>query len=158
MKVVLLCAGYGTRLRRDLEAAGGRYAHLLGLPKPLLPVAGQPLLTRWVQEVWAELGESVSVAAVVNDRFLEDFRAWREGLGEERGAKVTLISDGTTRNEDRLGAVACMQVMMAIVYFPFFLQQQKFGKPCPPCPPLLLYVACARPRGRRRRPRPVHRG
>ena len=44
MHLVVLCAGYGTRLARDIEAAKAKaasYAHLAGIPKPLLPVAGR---------------------------------------------------------------------------------------------------------------------
>ena len=43
MHLVVLCAGYGTRLARDIEAAepAASYAHLAGIPKPLLPVAGR---------------------------------------------------------------------------------------------------------------------
>lgn len=42
MKALILAAGYGTRLARDIENdASGRYANLLGVPKPLLPI-GKP--------------------------------------------------------------------------------------------------------------------
>ena len=42
MHLVVLCAGYGTRLAKDIEAAKpASYAHLAGIPKPLLPVAGR---------------------------------------------------------------------------------------------------------------------
>ena len=49
MNILILAAGYGTRLNKDVEAAGSQYAHLKGLPKPLLPIDGQPLLTRWMR-------------------------------------------------------------------------------------------------------------
>ena len=50
MKVLILAAGYGTRLARDLEAEGvqGHYAHLVGVAKPLLPVGGIPLISHWL--------------------------------------------------------------------------------------------------------------
>ena len=48
MKVLILAAGYGTRLARDL-AESSEYAHLIGCPKPLLPVAGKPLITYWME-------------------------------------------------------------------------------------------------------------
>lgn len=50
MKVLVLAGGYGTRLARDLEAEGalGQYAHLRGVPKPLLPVGGIPLISHWL--------------------------------------------------------------------------------------------------------------
>ena len=40
LAAILLAAGYGTRLTRDLEREKETYGHLLGLPKPLLPVQG----------------------------------------------------------------------------------------------------------------------
>ena len=48
MKVLILAAGYGTRLARDL-ATSNEYSHLIGCPKPLLPVAGKPLINYWME-------------------------------------------------------------------------------------------------------------
>ena len=48
MKVLILAAGYGTRLARDLQSQQQEYPHLVGVPKPLLPVAGQPLISHWM--------------------------------------------------------------------------------------------------------------
>jgi len=47
MKVLILAAGYGTRLARDL-ATSSDYSYLIGCPKPLLPVAGKPLISHWM--------------------------------------------------------------------------------------------------------------
>jgi NDP-sugar pyrophosphorylase family protein len=49
MKALILAAGYGTRLGRDLAACqDDTYAHLVGVAKPLLPIAGYPLITHWI--------------------------------------------------------------------------------------------------------------
>ena len=48
MRVLILAGGYGTRLARDLEACPDEYSNLVGVAKPLLPVAGQPLISHWV--------------------------------------------------------------------------------------------------------------
>jgi NDP-sugar pyrophosphorylase family protein len=49
MKVLILAAGYGTRLGRDLQTEEGRaYQHLVGLSKPLLPIGGKPLIDHWM--------------------------------------------------------------------------------------------------------------
>lgn len=49
MKVVILAAGYGTRLQRDIENDPKQsYKHLLGIPKPLLPVGGKCLISKWM--------------------------------------------------------------------------------------------------------------
>jgi choline kinase len=51
MHAVLLAAGYGTRLTRDIDAAGEAWVHLRGLPKPLVPVGGRALATRWADAI-----------------------------------------------------------------------------------------------------------
>ncbi len=51
MKVLILAGGYGTRLARDLEKHTDEYPHLMGVAKPLLPVAGQPLISHWVDMI-----------------------------------------------------------------------------------------------------------
>jgi len=52
-KVMILAGGYGTRLTRDLLSmdlsTSKRYSNLIGCPKPLLPVAGKPLITYWMK-------------------------------------------------------------------------------------------------------------
>jgi len=50
MKVVILAAGYGTRLQRDIENdTTGNFKHLDGIAKPLLPVGRCALISHWVQ-------------------------------------------------------------------------------------------------------------
>lgn len=52
VKALVLAAGYGTRLGRDIEAdQSGKFAHLKGVPKPLLPIGGKPLITRWMNQL-----------------------------------------------------------------------------------------------------------
>ena len=52
MKFVLLCAGYGTRLQKGVVAdTSGTYTHLKGVAKPLIPLNGVPLITRWVRRL-----------------------------------------------------------------------------------------------------------
>ncbi|KAG7282321.1 hypothetical protein CRUP_002709 [Coryphaenoides rupestris] len=55
MKAVILAAGYGTRLQRDVDSDGtGRFQHLSGVAKPLLPVGGQrALISHWVSALTA---------------------------------------------------------------------------------------------------------
>lgn len=49
MKVIILAAGYGTRLEKDIKNdPKQRYKHLLGVPKPLVPVGGESLISRWM--------------------------------------------------------------------------------------------------------------
>ena len=48
MKVFILAGGYGTRLARDL-ATSDEYSYLIDYPKQLLPVAGKPLISYWME-------------------------------------------------------------------------------------------------------------
>jgi glucose-1-phosphate thymidylyltransferase len=89
MKVILLCAGYATRLRPLTET----------VPKPLLPVGGRPMLD-WLMDRVGELDEVNGVHVVTNARFASDFERWGAGRDD-----VRIHDDGTTTNEDRLGAV-----------------------------------------------------
>lgn len=54
MKAVILAAGYGTRLQRDVgNDTTGRFKHLLGIAKPLLPVGHCALISHWVKAMTA---------------------------------------------------------------------------------------------------------
>ncbi len=88
VKAVILAAGYGTRLTRDIEAdTTGVYAHLVGVPKPLLPIGtrglcmaycvcfrlghsdlagGVPLCTRWMNDI-AKIPDIDGICVVVRD-------------------------------------------------------------------------------------------
>ncbi len=93
MKAVILAAGYATRLR-PLTA---------DLPKHLLPVGGRPMLD-WVLDRVRELDEVDAVHLVTNSRFAPDFEEWAAPHG------VVVHDDGTTSNEDRLGAVGDLRL------------------------------------------------
>lgn len=54
MKAVILAAGYGTRLQTDVAAdTSGRFTHLVGTAKPLLPVGSCALISHWVHSLTA---------------------------------------------------------------------------------------------------------
>ena len=49
MKALILGAGYGTRLQRDLVAdKSSKYSSLVGVPKPLLPIGQRSLISQWM--------------------------------------------------------------------------------------------------------------
>ena len=49
MKVIVLAAGYGTRLQRDIQNDPEQsFKQLLGVPKPLVPVGGECVISRWM--------------------------------------------------------------------------------------------------------------
>lgn len=110
MKAVILAAGYGTRLQRDVLAdSSGRYAHLAGVAKPLLPVGHCALISHWVSALAAS-GCVDCLYVVTNALYCAAFEEWATQF-----SNVNIISDGTRSNEERLGAVACLQ--LAVKHF-----------------------------------------
>jgi dTDP-glucose pyrophosphorylase len=100
---LILGAGYGTRLQRDLKASS-KYNHLLGVPKALLPLSNKDaLITHWV-----ELFESHDISAqndiyvVTNGQCYDAFKQWASAHAIPLDH---IVSDETTTNETRLGAV-----------------------------------------------------
>jgi glucose-1-phosphate thymidylyltransferase len=92
MKAILLAAGYGTRL----------YPLTENLPKTLLPIAGRPMLD-WIADKVDEVAEVDALHVVTNARFAEALGGW---AADRRGRLVPVVhDDGTTTNEDRLGAI-----------------------------------------------------
>jgi glucose-1-phosphate thymidylyltransferase len=89
---LVLAAGYATRLRPLTDQVA----------KPLLPLAGRPMLD-YLYERIAAVEEIDELHVVTNSRFAADFRAWA-GSGE-RALPVTVHDDGTRTNDDRLGAI-----------------------------------------------------
>lgn len=99
MKALLLAGGYGTRLEKDiLEDESGKFASLSGVPKPLLPVGGVPLLTRWIR-LLEEAGVT-DIIVVTNARYFDHFSKW-----SVNHQYVRLLNNGTRSNEERLGAI-----------------------------------------------------
>ncbi|XP_008401201.1 uncharacterized protein LOC103460701 isoform X2 [Poecilia reticulata] len=110
MKAVILAAGYGTRLQRDVSSdRSGRFAHLVGVPKPLLPVGRSPLISRWVRAL-TRSGAVDGIYVVTNALHQAAFAVWAAEFPE-----VQILSDETRSNEERLGAVACLQ--LAVKHF-----------------------------------------
>ncbi|MBN2120512.1 MAG: nucleotidyltransferase family protein [Candidatus Omnitrophica bacterium] len=92
MKVIILAAGYGTRL----------YPLTKDTAKPLLPVKGKPIIEYIVGKV--QLIEEVSeIFVVTNHRFYKQFKEWLNNLISS--IPITLIDDGSLNQNDRLGAI-----------------------------------------------------
>ncbi|KAM6955890.1 uncharacterized protein PEZ65_006298 [Lycodopsis pacificus] len=110
MKAVILAAGYGTRLQTDVVAdSSGRFAHLVGTAKPLLPVGGCALISHWVHALTAS--DCVDcIYVITNAVYLAAFEEWASHF-----TNVKILSDQTRSNDGRLGAVACLQ--LAVKHF-----------------------------------------
>jgi glucose-1-phosphate thymidylyltransferase len=87
VKALILAAGYATRLRPLTDS----------FPKMLLPLAERPMLDYLLDRI-REVGEIDEVHLVTNAQFAPAFQDWAP-------EDVTVHDDGTTSNEDRLGAI-----------------------------------------------------
>lgn len=92
MKCIILAAGYATRL----------YPLTENFPKPLLQVGDKAILD-WLVDDLAPMNDEFIV--ISNHKFAEQFRIW----AAEKPQKITVLDDGTTSNETRLGAVKDIQ-------------------------------------------------
>jgi glucose-1-phosphate thymidylyltransferase len=88
VKALVLAAGYATRL----------YPLTLDRPKALLEVGGRPMLDHVVDRL-RPMGVD-GVVVVTNAKFTPHFEEWARGRND-----VTIVDDGTTSNDDRLGAI-----------------------------------------------------
>ncbi|MBW1993477.1 MAG: nucleotidyltransferase family protein [Deltaproteobacteria bacterium] len=96
MIAILLCAGYATRM----------YPLTRNYPKPLLSVAGKPVIDYFMEQLM-ELDELRSVHVVTNHKFTPFFEKWqRRWLDKNPGAPfgVEIHNDGSTEDENKLGA------------------------------------------------------
>ncbi|CAG5076412.1 sugar phosphate nucleotidyltransferase [Parvicella tangerina] len=75
MRIIVPMAGRGSRLR----------PHTLTIPKPLIPVAGKPIVQRLVEDITKVCGEPVEEIAFIigdfGDQVEKDLKAVAEGLG-----------------------------------------------------------------------------
>ena len=92
MKNIVIAAGYATRL----------YPLTENFPKPLLKIGERSILDRILDDVDG-IEEHI---IVTNHKFAEIFNNWVAEREQKPGTKpIRIIDDGTTDNENRLGAV-----------------------------------------------------
>ena len=96
MKCILLVAGYATRL----------YPLTENMPKSLLKVADKTILEHILEKVKG-IENIDEIILVSNDRFYEQFEKWIRNYSFNK--KLTVLNDGTTTNDNRLGAIADLQ-------------------------------------------------
>ena len=92
LKALVLAAGYATRLSPLTD----------DFPKMLLPLAGRPMLDYLLDRV-REVQELEGIHLVTNSRFAPIFEDWAP-------EDVIVFDDGTSSNEDRLGAIGDMRL------------------------------------------------
>lgn len=90
MKCLILAAGYATRL----------YPLTENFPKPLLKV-GEKTILDWLVEDLAASGAINEFIVISNHKYARHFEEW----AAVKALPITVIDDGTSSNETRLGAV-----------------------------------------------------
>jgi glucose-1-phosphate thymidylyltransferase len=102
MNVLILAAGYATRL----------YPLTLNKAKPLLEVAGRPMI-EWVLGNVAPVNDIDSVYVVTNQKFASDFQNWAADYQKkEPRLRIKIINDGSTSDEDKLGAIGDINLVL----------------------------------------------
>src|SRR5712672_2439527 len=102
MKVIILAAGYATRL----------YPLTLTQPKPLLPVAGQPMID-YVLDHLAPIGGLDRIYVVTNSKFAGHFEKWSADYSAHKSKlNFTIVNDGSTDDTNKLGAIGDIHLVL----------------------------------------------
>ena len=81
MKIIVPMAGMGKRMR----------PHTLTVPKPLIPIAGKPIVQRLVEDIAKVCGEPVDEVAFIIGRFGAAVEKSLVAIAESVGAKGTIV-------------------------------------------------------------------
>ncbi|MDE5793459.1 MAG: nucleotidyltransferase family protein [Muribaculaceae bacterium] len=92
MKNIIIAAGYATRL----------YPLTENFPKPLLKIGDSTILDRMLADI-DQIPDIDEHIIVTNHRFAPIFEEWKAKSNYKK--PITIIDDGTTDNDNRLGAV-----------------------------------------------------
>lgn len=102
MKLIILAAGYATRL----------YPLTLNQPKPLLPVAGKPMLEHVLDNI-ATISAIDHAYVVTNEKFASHFEKWSAGYHRSNlHFSFTIVNDHSTDDTNKLGAIGDMNLVM----------------------------------------------
>ena len=99
MDAILLAGGYATRL----------YPLTIDRPKALLPVGGRTILDR-IMDALEPADELTRFFLVTNAKFASHFEEWAATRACEK--PLVLLSDGTTANDNRLGAIGDIRFVL----------------------------------------------
>ena len=103
MKLIILAAGYATRL----------YPLTLNQPKPLLPVAGKPMLEHVIDNL--KTIDAIDHAYIVtNAKFVSHFKEWAASYSRSNlKFGFTIVNDHSTDDSNKLGAIGDMNLVIA---------------------------------------------
>jgi len=95
MKAILLAAGYATRL----------YPLTFHTPKPLIKIAGKPLL-EYLLESLQDKKIIDKIYLVTNDKFYSHFKNWHKHFKKKAlNFPIKILSDGSLGENNKLGAI-----------------------------------------------------
>ena len=101
MEAIILAAGYATRL----------YPLTKDKPKPLLEIGGKPIIERIMKKLFG-IDSLSGIYIITNSKFEKHFRQWLKGFSAEK--PIEIINDGTTSNDDRLGALGDINYAISV--------------------------------------------
>ena len=101
MKIVVLAAGYATRL----------YPLTLTQPKPLIPVAGKPMI-EYVLDNLSPVDGVDQVFIVANSRFAPHFQKWSVSYQKAVRRQISVVDDGSTEDSNKLGAIGDLKLLL----------------------------------------------
>jgi glucose-1-phosphate thymidylyltransferase len=104
---IILAGGYGKRLwpiTRDKA-------------KPLLPVAGKPVIDYLVEKL-LPLKDVVNRVVLTNSRFKEQLEKWAKGWPS---LNIDVVSDGSTSESEKPGAVGALAKMADLIHGDFLV-------------------------------------
>ncbi len=102
MNVLILAAGYATRL----------YPLTLNKAKPLLEIAGKPMIERIIEQLGA-VSDLGTIYVVTNAKFAAQFEDWANGLQKRSpNMRIKVINDGSTSDGDKLGAIGDLNLVV----------------------------------------------
>src|SRR6476619_621822 len=101
MKLIILAAGYATRL----------YPLTLNQPKPLLPVAGKPMLEHVLDNI-STIDAIDKAYVVTNEKFARHFHTWANGYRPDLHFSFTIVNDHSTDDSNKLGAIGDLHLVI----------------------------------------------
>ncbi len=102
MKLIILAAGYATRL----------YPLTLNQPKPLLPVAGKPMLEHVLDNL-ANVPYIDHAYIVTNAKFVSHFENWAANYKHPNlRFGFTIVNDKSTDDSNKLGAIGDLHLVI----------------------------------------------
>jgi len=96
MEAIILAGGYATRL----------WPITLNKPKPLLAIAGKPILDHIIEQL-ENIPEINNIYISTNKRFAPEFEGWLESIDTNK--KIKVIAEETRNEKEKLGCIKPIQ-------------------------------------------------